>query len=380
MVGNVSVSQRGDGSRKVDITYDLLDADGDLCTVTVLASDDDGATWTVPMPSVTGAVGAGVTPGAGKLIVWDSPADLPAYFGSLRFRVCADDGISSAEMVLVPAGQFDMGDHHDGMFNAPVHTVHVDALLIGRYEVTNEEFAAGLNWAGKQGLIYVGADDVVYGSGNNLPFCDTTGSSSITRITWNGVDFGAVAGKADHPVVMVSWYGAAAYCNWRSVMEGREPTYDLSTWNCDFTKNGYRLPTEAEWEKSARGGQNSPYWRYPWGDSVDGSDANYFGSGDPFENSSLPCTTPIGFYTPNGFGLRDPGGNVLEWAFDHYADTYYLSSPPSNPTGPASGTNRVIRGGSWFGETIGLRCAYRGGVPPTFRCDCLGFRLARTAE
>ena len=138
-------------------------------------------------------------------------------------------------------------------------------------------------------------------------------------------------------MVEVSWYGSAAYGNWRSTQDGRDPSYNLSTWECNFDANGYRLPTEAEWEYAARGGEHDPYYRYPWGDTIDGSMANYRESGDPYETGPYPWTTPVGHYdgnqTPpgvdmgNGYGLYDVAGNVYERCNDWYSSTYYGSSP-----------------------------------------------------
>jgi formylglycine-generating enzyme required for sulfatase activity len=191
-----------------------------------------------------------------------------------------------------------------------------------------------------------------------------------------------------HPMLLVSWYGAVGYANWRSAQHGRTPCYDLSTWECDFDANGYRLPTEAEWEYAARGGNHNPYRRYPWGDAIDGSMANYLGSGDPYEPAPHhPDTTPVGYYDGNqvpagvdmvnGYGLYDVAGNVWEWCNDWYNSTYYSSSPYDNPTGPGSGMYCVTRGDGWYYDPRG--CAYRGNRSPTYLGDGDGFQLALDA-
>ena len=274
-------------------------------------------------------------------------------------------------MVLVPAGEYLMGDHHDGSPDAlPVHAAYIDAFYIGRYEVTNQQYADGLNWAIAQepALVYV-SGGVVYGIGNNQPYCDTTLSSSDSRIIWNGSAFGVVSDKEDHPIVQVSWYGSAAYANWRSAMERRQACYDTSTWECNFSANGYRLPTEAEWEKAARGGLHNPYRRFPWGDTIDCSNAN-------FNYSCIGTTTPVGSYAPNNYGVYDMAGNVFELCNDWYSSTYYSSSPYNNPHGPTSGDWRVHRGGSWYSHDYFLRCAWRNtDAWPDYRTFHLGFRL-----
>ncbi len=288
----------------------------------------------------------------------------------------------SERMLLVPAGEFQMGDQHDGQANAlPLHNVNIGAVLMDRTEVTNRQYADALNWANAQGSLITVISHVVYqyGSGTSYPYCDTTISSPRSRIIWDGTTFSVIPGKEDHPMARVSWYGAVAYANWRSAMQGRPPCYDLTTWACNWGC-GYRLPTEAEWEKAARGGQYSPYYRYPWGDAVDASKANYWLSGDVYEADPDPETTPVASYPPNGHGLFDMGGNVWEWCNDWYKADYYASSPYADPTGPAATTERVLRGGSWAQLSTDSRCAYRHRDWPHDVSGSFGFRLALTAD
>ncbi len=288
---------------------------------------------------------------------------------------------SADNLVLIPTGEFQMGDHfgEGGSRERPLHQVIVDSFLIGRYEVTNLEYCDALNWALAQGLIYVNGGKV-FGVGNNQLYCYTRVYISQSQITWNGSSFSVVSGKENHPMTTVTWYGSAAYCNWRSQQLGLQPCYNLSTWTCDFTKNGFRLPTESEWEFAARGGLSCK--RFPWGDSISPSQANYWQSGDPFESGGGPLITPVGFYNGalhkkatfnwpgsvttyqtengvNGYGIYDLAGNVWEWCNDWCSDTYYSISPYYNPTGPSSGSYRVLRGGSWDGEIYHCRVACR---------------------
>lgn len=317
---------------------------------------------------------------------FDQDADLFDFTGLQR-----ESGASAgARNILIPGGEFEMGCHGEETGEScnpdelPVHTVYVSSFYMDVYEVTNEQYCAYLNSAYAQDLIEV-IDGVVYKAGDSEGYCDTTTSSSYSRISWDGSNFGITAGKEDHPMVMVSWYGAVAYANWLSGQHTRTPCYDLDTWECDFAANGYRLPTEAEWEYAARGGEHNPYYVYPWGDAIDGSNANYHGSGDPFETGPYPWTTPVGYYdggqTPagedmaNGYGLYDMAGNVRDWCNDWYDADYYDSSPYDNPQGPASGTDRVLRGGAWLTDGYYLRCAYRLGFAPDGRLNSVGFRV-----
>jgi len=264
------------------------------------------------------------------------------------------------EFTYIPGGTFEMGDHS----TVPdpellVHTVILDSFYISKYEITNQQYCDYLNYSFPAqikiygGIVYA-ADDY----SKSFPYCNT----SINTISFSGGVFSVnikdgITDMSNHPMGMVSWYGAVAYCNWKSQQEGLESCYNLSTWQCDFTKDGFRLPTEAEWEYAARGGEHDPYYLYPWGDSIDDSMANCWESGDPYEARSYPWTTPVGYYDggqipsgtdmANGYGLYDVAGNVSEWCNDWYDPNYYSTSPTDNPTGPAGGTSRVSRSNPW---------------------------------
>jgi formylglycine-generating enzyme required for sulfatase activity len=291
------------------------------------------------------------------------------------------------ETNFIPEGEFEMGDHLLGMAPAlPVHTVHIGAFFMDVFETTNDAYCAYLNSAYAQGLIAVTLGEV-HKKGDTERYCGTHSATSNSRIHWDGAVFSVTAGKKNHPMNLVSWFGAAAFANWRSDQEGLPPCYDLDTWECAFGAGGYRLPTEAEWEKAARGGKHASYYRYPWGNTVDGSMANFLISGDPFEGTT-PETTPVGYYNgnqipsgpdmANGYGLYNMAGNLWEWCNDWYDSGYYSYSPIADPTGPASntGSGRVLRGGSWDGGAEFMRCALRGhlGPPKSWRW-CVGFRL-----
>ena len=253
-------------------------------------------------------------------------------------------------MVLVPAGAFLMGsdvndtlaecqifnsDCKRSLFEAeePPHDVYLDEFYIDVYEVTNAQYD----------------ECVLYGT------CDPPGDfSSMTRANYYDDP-----GYADYPVIYVSWDNAQAYCEWR----------------------GGRLPTEAEWEKAARGGLQGRL--YPWGDEIDGTRANFcdtncpalFGSDDNYDDGYAD-TSPAGSYNPNGYGLYDMAGNVWEWVADWYDADYYDGSPYENPRGPSSGSDHVLRGGSWFDPATFLYVALRFGFYP--ESDFFGFRCARS--
>ena len=303
----------------------------------------------------------------------------------LAVPVCIDGPYEG--MVQVPAGTFNMG-RHVGSGNGdqyPIHPVSLDAFYIGVNEVSNQKYADFLNAAYIQSRVTVSAGAVYQVGGAGQVLCDTTASSPWSCITWNGSTFDVIAGEEQHPMALVSWYGACAYANGLSRGHGLAPCYDETTWACAFSADGFRLPTEAEWEYAARGGEHNPYYLYPWGDAIDGSMANFGNSGDPFETGPAPWMTPVGYYdgnqTPagvdmaNGYGLYDMAGNLWEWCGDWYSANYYSSSPSSNPTGPASGTSRVPRGGSWNNGPSALPSAMRAHNSPTTRMTIIGFRV-----
>ena len=338
----------------------------------------------------------------------DTDVDLVDFAG---FQRVFGTSIAPPGMVLIPGGEFEMGDSfaEGGSHERPVHTVYLSPYSIDIYEVTNEQYANALNWALAQGGLISVISGLVYQPGSEpdyLFYCETNSYSPDSRITWNGSVFGTVAGKEDHPMVTVTWYGAVAYCNWRSAMEGKPLCYDLSSWTCDFGVAGYRLPTEAEWEKAAGWDPvQSRHFRFSEHtdgcgyDCLDGQRANFWNSGNPFATGAFPYTTPVGFY--NGelhskvdfgwpgsqpsvqtqdaqsyYGCYDMTGNVSEFCHDWYSDAYYSSSPGSNPTGPASGYFRVHRGGNFGYVTHECRSAYRANRAPDAFASGVGFRCA----
>jgi formylglycine-generating enzyme required for sulfatase activity len=237
-------------------------------------------------------------------------------------------------MVFIPEGPFVMGDDMGGADAKPAHTVHLKAYFIDRYEVTNADFAKFLN---KKGNGVEGGASWIY-----------IGKSGC-RIEKVGRDFAPVIGYENHPVVMVTYFGAKAYADWVKK----------------------RLPTEAEWEKAARGGLAG--MKYPRGDEINTICANY--------GRRKMGTTPVGIYPPNGFGLYDAVGNAAEMVSDFYAADYYGSSPGANPLGPEVGENHVIRGGDYLSHSEGLSVYKRcEGPAPYVALPNVGFRLVKDVE
>jgi len=224
--------------------------------------------------------------------------------------------IDGMVQVYIPAGEFWMGSEEGNGNEELVHEVNLDAYWLDEHEVTLDQY--------HEFMKETGCEELVCGE------------------------------SEDYPVGCVSWYDAQTYCEWR----------------------GGRLPTEAEWEKAARGGLEGK--KYPWGDEGpvcdDGAE-----NGARF-NDNDQCnyigTAPVMSYTPNGYGLYDMTGNVMEWASDWYDKDYYASSPSNNPDGPSSGTVRVLRGGSWYYDADFVRTAYRDGSTPDDYHPGIGFRCA----
>ena len=299
----------------------------------------------------------------------------------------ADEGF-----VLIPEGSFFMGNSFsaDGeMHELPRHEVQVSAFRMQTTEVTNEQMVEVLNWGlGKQkvrvtseGVMNAEGDSQLLVGLNLVPHC---------RLQWVADRFAVKPGKSPgHPCIDVTWYGACVYCNFRSEMEGLTPCYNLVDWSWDLNANGYRLPTEAEWEKAARGGREGT--RFPWAEeTIDHTRANYFstqtrpydanparGYHPDYAKGDFAFTSPVGSFPPNGYGLRDMAGNVWEWCQDWFSVDSYSSSPSSNPVGPDSGTERVTRGGSWSKDESSSRVACREHNLPLSAYYGIGFRPVR---
>ena len=351
LVSNVHAQQR-EGSRLVDITYDVADPDSPTLTVYLKVSPDGGKTWKGPVELVSGDVGRGIVPGGGKRLVWDAEKEMPNQFGvKYRYRIGAsDEWLGEPGMAFIPTGSFQMGDDRvvvDDRVVGPVHTVMLSKFSIDKWEVSIELWESVRGWGNTRGY------DLVAGG-----------------------SYGA-----KHPVHSVNWYDVVKWNNARSEKEGKKVAYyEDAAMEVIYRRGqkvpigvkwdaGYRLPTEAEWEKAARGGVEGKL--YPWGtDEINPTLANY-------SESNKNRTTPVGSYGANGYGLYDMAGNVWEWTWDWYGG--YISTPQADPRGPSSGSGRVVRGNGWahgaeFCQTADrypyglinrdISCGFRSVLPP----------------
>jgi formylglycine-generating enzyme len=223
------------------------------------------------------------------------------------------------KLVLVPAGWFTMGSESWQDNERPVHPVWVDAFYLAECQLTNREYALFL-----------------HASGMPQP------------TLWDDPKFS----HPEQPVVAVSWFDAVQYCDWLSGINGRK----------------YRLPTEAEWERAARGGDEDGR-QFPWGDDPPQSLPKY-------NERWISGPEPVAQYAPNAFGIFDLCENVHEWCSDWYQSDYYAISPERNPPGPQAGERRVSRGGAWRHHIKVARCAARSSLPPQFKYADYGFRVA----
>lgn len=235
-----------------------------------------------------------------------------------------------AEMVLISAGTFKMGCNEGVACEGPAHVVNLDGYYIDKFEVTNAQYYK----------------------------CELAQQCEQPKNTRNYDN----PSFSDHPVVFVDWNMAANFCEWR----------------------GARLPTEAEWEKTARG---TDLYDYPWGNRFDGNllnfcDINCTRSGaNRSYNDHHDETAPVGTYEggKSPYGVYDMAGNIQEWVADWYSKDYYANSPDKNPTGPGSGTYRVLRGGSWISDLDNVRTYVRAFLSPTAAYNYVGFRCAKSA-
>jgi sulfatase modifying factor 1 len=296
-------------------------------------------------------------PATAVTVTNDSPA---RYFRLIR-------NTTSDGMAFIPAGFFTMGDTLDGESDAIPTNIYVSAFYMDTNLVSYSQWQVVYSYATNHGYGFVHAG----------------------------------AGKAaNHPVQTVDWYDVVKWSNARSQQAGLTPVYytdavltqvytngETTNVFANWTANGYRLPTEAEWEKAARGGLSGQ--RFPWGNTISESQANYKGNTGTYAYDlgpngfnaigligGSPYTSPVGSFAANGYGLYDMAGNVFEWCWDWYG-TPYGQPTPTNPTGSVTGISRVMRGGNGSNFAFSARCAYRGIGNPISAYNDAGIRCVR---
>ncbi len=299
----------------------------------LFCSTNDGASWGSKLSKITGNTGKLSANSAGNYtgtLTWDVLAERNELVSDkVKFKiVVTPDKIEQAandDCVLITGGKFSMGGEE-----YTEHQVTLSDYYISKYEVSQKLYQQAMN---KNPSLF---------KGDNLP------------------------------VETVNWYDAIEFCNAYSKQDKLTPCYTINGTNvtCNFAANGYRLPTEAEWEYAARGGIKSKGYKYSGSDSIDDV-AEY-------EGNNNKTTKPVGGKNANELGIYDMSGNVWEWCWDWYDGNYYANSPENNPKGADTGSGRVKRGGSWFDSAAIARVVYRSSSTPTVSGSNLGFRVVRT--
>ncbi len=338
---------------------------GPATTVITLMGSDGTMVWSNAQPGATFTVQTISTLQGGSN--WVDYVQIPTT-NNVNTNLLVDFNPPSG-MALIPAGSFTMGNSiGDGdITDAGTVGVYVSSFYMDSNSVSYSLWQTVYNWATNHGYAFAHP---------------------------------GLGKAASHPVQTVDWYDCVKWCNARSEMEGLTPCYytsaaqttvyrtgevDLAATWVKWPARGYRLPTEAEWEKAARGGLSGK--RFPWGNTISESLANYQGDTNDyhaydlgptgynslFTNGGMPYTAPVGSFAANGYGLYDMAGNIYDWCWDWYATSY---AGGTNPLGPASGSNRTFRGGCWTLTANYDRSANRRNFTPTIVGDGLGFRCA----
>lgn len=304
------------------------------------------------------------------IVTSSPPANFFRLIQNTNTPITTPDG-----MALIPTGSFTMGDTLDGETDAVPVSVAVSAFYMDTNLVSYSQWQSIYSYATSHGYSF---------------------------------DYAGSGKGANHPVQTVNWYDCVKWCNARSQQAGLTPVYytdknlthvyttgDTDAIYPNWTANGYRLPTEAEWEKAARGGLSG--LRFPWGNTISESQANYLGNTNDYSYdlgpngyntnfdggypTNTPYTSPVGYFAPNGYGLYDMAGNLFEWCWDWYAAPPYPAGSPylggTDPTGPAPSGFRVLRSGYWANYADKLRCANRINHLPVSAYSSFGFRCVR---
>jgi formylglycine-generating enzyme required for sulfatase activity len=354
------VGPEGDPAPGVTVTIQLQD--GSFSQSTTTASN---GSFSVPgVPAVGGPLALSAFNTAGGQSSYFAVGNLAPNAAGITATGTHRLVLSRSAFVLIPEGSFQMGDALDGISDAPVRTVNVSAFIMAKTEVTKAEWDEVRSWGFSRGYT-----DLAVGGGK----------------------------EGNHPVQMVTWFDVIKWCNARSEKDGLAPVYTfngavmrtgISVPTANWTARGYRLPTEAEWEKSARGGLNGK--RFPLGNTITHSQGNYYsesayaydispthGFHPTYAVGSQPYTSPVGSFAANGYGLYDMSGNLFEWCWDWYGT--HDNASQTDPRGVSSGANRVFRGGSWISPAFRCSVVDRDNNLPSNSYFSVGFRVVRSS-
>jgi len=301
----------------IEVYYDITGSDAnDRFNVSLFCSIDGGKTYSSVLNFVNGDVGYNVEGGFGKKIIWNVLEEMNHLIAEeVVFKVRLEYIPEEARnMVYIEGGKFRMGRSNGSPDEKPVHEVYLNSFYMGQYEVTVLEYKK---------------------------FCTETNYLMPDKnIEW----------KDEHPITFIDWYDANAYCKWLSQKTGKK----------------FRLPTEAEWEYAARGGNKSGNFFYAGSDNI--NDVGWYKT-----NSAGAAHSSVGNLSPNELNLYDISGNVWEWCYDWYSDNYYEHSPKNNPNGPRIGKLKTGRGGSWHDPAVPV--TYRFYMSSTAGSNFMGFRV-----
>lgn len=425
VVYELSATQRTDGSGLVDIAYSLFDANDDLCTVSLALADGIAADYSyTPDPAnLSGDIGEGIAIGTDKHIIWNALAEGITFDGSqYRLKVIADDGTNpqvATPVIEPPGGTFNSPFEAtissatanaeirytiDGSEPSPSSALYTEAISISS-DTTLQAKAFRQDWQPSEiavavyaGLMPANFVFVEGGTFHNGTSNVTISSFYIDKYELTQAEYQAVmgtnpsnwAGNPNRPVERVSWFKAIEYCNRRSLQEGLTPCYSYSSYgtnpddwpsgwntsydnhtnvNCNWTANGYRLPTEMEWMFAAKGGNQSQGYTYSGSNTI--GDVAWYGS------NSSETTHTVGTKAANELGTFDMSGNVWEWCWDIYGT--YPGGSQTDPHGATSGSSRVFRGGSWSNNANFCTVSYRSNADATYSYDNIGFRCVRVS-
>ena len=368
IVTNVVASQRS-GTKLIDIRYDVFDADADPLKIRIEISHNGGSNYSVPAITLSGHVGNNITPGTNKLIVWNAAVDWDGeYSPMMRVKVIASDSRGYPGLQWgqeVPPGGFLLGQDGGAEGVGPAKHVNIPySYWLSKFEITVGQYVDFLNTALVAGQVTRSGNTINANAGSFIGVPAATTIYNLgTDIQWNLNKLEILPGKTNLPVT-VNWFGAIA-----------------------FAQNyGYDLPTDAEWEKAARGADHDglgEHQIYPWGNSINGGFANYSGSG---QNGR----TPVGYFNgtqfptgpdmANSYGLYDIVGNVAEWTrtSDIQSDAYPSTESPANGIHSLTGVNiKVLRGGGYASAPDSLKCYLRDSSYAYAVSGNWGFRVAR---